>query len=174
MNTYYIAAENQGLFQALGLNWKSFILNGVAFLFVVLILKKYVYPSLIKAIDARADNLNSADMLKAEAQAALDKASKGAIKILADAREASDDILDSTKKEADQLLEESRAKAQHQADRIIAESREQLAQDVQTARMTLRHEMAKLVTRATETVIDEKLDKAADQALIERSLVGKK
>jgi F-type H+-transporting ATPase subunit b len=172
MNTYIFAAENQGLFQALGLNLKSFILNGVAFLVVVVILKRFVYPSLIKAIDGRMADMTAVDALKAEAQKQLDKASEESAKLVAD-RKASHDIILATKNESGEMLEEARTKAETQAQRIIAESHEQLARDVEAARMVLKKDIAKLVTAATEVVIDEKLDKASDKALIERSLVSK-
>ena len=173
MNTYHFAAENQGLFQALGLNWKSFILNGIAFLVVVVILKNFVYPSLIKAIDGRMADMTAVDQLKAEAQKQLDNAAEESAKLVADARKASHDMILATKNESGEMLEQARKKAETQAQRIIAESHEQLARDVEAARMVLKKDIAKLVTAATEVVIDAKLDKSSDKALIERSLVVK-
>ena len=175
MNIYYIAAETSspGLFGALGLNWKSFILNGIAFLVVVVILKRFVYPSLIKAIDGRMADMTAVDSLKAEAQKQLDRAAEESAKLVADARKASHDIILATKNESGELLEEARNKAETQAQRIIAESHEQLARDVEAARLVLKRDIAKLVTAATEVVIDHKLDAKSDKDLIERSLVAK-
>ena len=175
MNTYLIAAEasSPGLFGALGLNWKSFIRNGIAFLVVVVILKRFVYPSLIKAIDSRMADMNAVDSLKAEAQKQLDRAAEESAKLVAEARKASHDIILATKNESSEILEEARNKAETQAQRIIAESHEQLARDVEAARLVLKRDIAKLVTAATEVVIDHKLDAKSDKDLIERSLVAK-
>lgn len=47
------AAASPGLFQALGIDWKLFVEQGIAFLILVLILSKFVYPALVKSIDDR-------------------------------------------------------------------------------------------------------------------------
>ena len=131
MNAYKLAAETSsgGLFQALGLNWKSFILNGLAFLVVVYILKRFVYPALIKAIDARMADMAAVDSLKSEAQKQLDRAAEESAKVLADARKLSHDILLATKTESGEILEAARKKAEVQSQRIIAESHEQLSRE---------------------------------------------
>jgi F-type H+-transporting ATPase subunit b len=170
---YQFAAENQSLFTALGLNLKTFLLNGLAFLVVVVILRRFVYPSLMKALDTKIESLSAVDRLKEEAQKALDDAAVEASKLVKEARRTSDDILRTTKDEAAGIVEEARNKAEVQAERALAESREQLVRDVEKARATLKKDMAKLVTIATETVIQQKLDHTSDKALIERSLAGK-
>lgn len=169
----YKLAEQANLFTALGLNLKTFILNTLAFLVVVLILRKYVYPTLIKALDGKIEDLGAVEKLKAEARKALDEAAAEARNIVKEARVASDDILETTKSEASDIVEAARHKAETQADRIVAEGREQLVRDVNEARTALKRDMAKLVTMATETVIEDKLDSASDKALIERSLAHK-
>lgn len=172
----YRFAENtqsSNLFTALGLDLKTFILNGLAFLVVVLILRKFVYPSLLKALDAKIEDMGAVERLKGEAQAELDKAADEAKKVVREARKESDDILATTKAEAADIVEEARTKAETQAERIVTESREQLVRDVNAARIALRKDMAKLVMMATETVIEEKLDGSKDKALIERSLAHK-
>ncbi len=169
----YHFAEKANLFTALGLNLKSFVLNFLAFVVVVLILKKYVYPSIIKALDSKISDMSAAERLKTEAQGELDKAAEEARKLIQEARVTSDGILSTTKAEAAEIVDDARAKADTQAKRIISESHEQLARDIEAARVTLKQDIAKLVTAATEVVIDEKLDEKADKALIERSLVNK-
>ena len=56
-------AETSGgigsLFTALGLNLQSLVLNTLAFLVIVWVLGKFVYPSLIKALDAKKDEEDS-------------------------------------------------------------------------------------------------------------------
>lgn len=169
---YYFAAQ-ANLFTALGLNWKSFILNGIAFMVVVVILKRFVYPSLIKALDNKISDMGAAERLKAEAQTELEQAAEAARTIVREARVASDEILSTTKSEATEILEAARLKAEQQAERTLVESREQLRREVESARVALKRDLAQLVTAATEAVIEEKLDGKADSALIERSLVRK-
>lgn len=173
--TFYLA-ESGGigsLFTALGLNLQSLVLNTLAFLVVVAILGKYVYPSLIKALDAKKDELEAAVRLEREAKAALEKAESKADDVVAEARAAADDILAAAKAESAAQIEAAHAKAAEQSERTIAEAREQLARDVTAARQSLKGDTAKLVAAATETILGEKLDPGRDAALIGRSLEGK-
>jgi len=159
-----------GLFTALGLNVQSLVLNTLAFLVIVAVLGKYVYPSLIKALDAKKDELEAAVRLEHEAKEALEKAATKADAVIAEARVAASEILAATKEAATAQLDEARAKSEAQAARTINEAREQLARDVSDARKTLRTDTARLVAAATETVLGEKLDGKHDAQLIDSSL----
>ena len=171
--TMYLAAESGGiggLFTALGLNVQSLVLNTLAFLVVVVVLGKYVYPSLIKALDAKKDELEAATRLEREAKAALDKAEAKAGDVILEARASAEEIISTAKAAAAIQLEDARAKATAQTERSVVEAREQLQRDVMAARQALKHDTAELIAAATETILGEKLDSAADQALIGRSL----
>jgi F-type H+-transporting ATPase subunit b len=161
------------LFTALGLNFQALIGNTLAFLVIAWLLGKYVFPHLIKALDAKKDELEAATRLEREAKAALDNAEAKAGDVIAEARKSADEILAAAKADAVAQMEASQAKASAQADRTVAEAREQLARDVTAARQTLKADTAKLVAAATETVLGEKLDAGRDAALIERSLETK-
>jgi len=162
-----------GLFTALGLNMQSLVLNTLAFLVIAAVLGKYVYPSLVKALDAKKDELEAAARFERDAKLALEKAETKAEGVIGEARGVASDILASAKTDAVALVEAARAKTAEQSERTLSEAREQLARDVNDARQTLKHDTAKLVAAATETVLGEKLDASSDAALIGRSLEGK-
>ena len=173
--TMYVADSGGigGLFTALGLNVQSLVLNTLAFLVIVWVLGKFVYPSLIKALDAKQGELEAAARFEREAKVALEKAESKADGVISEARSAADEILAAAKAEAQSQIDAAQAKAQAQAERTVAEAREQLARDVNTARRDLRSETARLVAEATEAVLGEKLDSDRDRSLISRSLEGK-
>lgn len=158
------------LFTALGLNWQSLILNTLAFLVVVWILGKWVYPPMIKALDAKKDEMEAATRLENEAKATLEKAETAADTIVKEARTGADAILASAKADATEQIENARVKAQAQGERLVAEAHEQLSRDVLAARRELKSETARLVAEATGAVLNEKLDGDKDRALIGRSL----
>jgi F-type H+-transporting ATPase subunit b len=168
------ATEGDGgfgaLFTALGLNVPALLLNGLAFLLVVAILGKFVYPHLIKALDAKKEELEATARMEQDAKKALDKAEDQAGKVVGEARSAADEILASAKAEATAQIETARTKATEQAERLVAEAREELSRDVLNARKELKTETAKLVAAATAAVLDEKLDASRDSELIARSL----
>ncbi|HEY6736549.1 MAG TPA: F0F1 ATP synthase subunit B [Candidatus Saccharimonadia bacterium] len=161
------------LFTALGLNWQALILNALAFLVVAWVLGRFVYPSLVKALDAKKDELEAASRQEREAAAKLDEARNQAQQVLAEARQSADEVLAAAKADASAQLDAARAKAGEQAERIVTEAREQLARDVLAARKELKTETAKLVASATEAVLGEKLDEHHDSQLIGRTLEGK-
>jgi F0F1-type ATP synthase membrane subunit b/b' len=85
------AAESGGigaLFNALGLNVPALLLNGAAFLVVVWVLGKWVYPHLIKALDAKKGELEAAARHEIEARKALEEAEAKAQTTLGEARKA--------------------------------------------------------------------------------------
>ena len=161
------------LFTALGLNVPALVFNTVAFLLVVAILGKFVYPSLIKALDAKKDELEATARMEHEAKAALEKAEAQAGTVVSDARTAADEILASAKADATAQIEAARTKATEQAERLVAEAREQLSREVLSARRELKTETAKLVAEAAGAVLNEKLDGSRDTELINRSLEAK-
>jgi F-type H+-transporting ATPase subunit b len=171
-----LLADSSGfgaLFEALGLNLQSFLLNTAAFLVVVAVLAKWVFPPLTKALDAKRDELEAALRLENEASVKLAEAEKTAGGVVAEARTAAGLVLADAKTEAGALVEAARAKAEAQAERLVTEACEQLARDVAAARVELRGETARLVASATETVLGKKLDAAADAELVTRSLETK-
>lgn len=161
------------LFEALGLNVQSLAVNSIAFLIVVGVLAKWVFPPLTKALDAKRDELEAALRLEREAGHKLDEAKDEAEKLLAKARADANEVLASAKADAATQLETAHKKAAEQAERTVAEAREQLNRDVLAARKELKAETAKLVAAATEAVLNQKLDESHDGQLISRALEGK-
>ena len=54
MHDLILASTNSpSILEALGINWKLLVEQGIAFLILVWILGKFVYPALIKSIDTR-------------------------------------------------------------------------------------------------------------------------
>jgi F-type H+-transporting ATPase subunit b len=158
------------LFTALGVNVQSLVLNTLAFLVVVAILAKWVYPALTKALDGKIAELETAARLEKEAKHSLELAQGEADKMLAEARKSAELVVSTSRDEAAEILEQTRAKAAAQADRIVAEAKDQLAKEVRDAQKKLESETIKLVAQATEAVLAAKLDDKQDAALIERSL----
>jgi F-type H+-transporting ATPase subunit b len=172
---HYLIADSGigGLLTALGIDGKALALNAAAFLVVVWVMGRFVYPPLMKALDAKRDELEATAKAKQAADKQLHEAEAAAAKIIAEARTAADAVVAEARDEADERIKTAEQKADKQADRIVAEAREQLAQDVAKARRQLKTETAQLVVSATEAVLAEKLDDKHDTALVARVLEGK-
>ncbi|HSX31888.1 MAG TPA: F0F1 ATP synthase subunit B [Candidatus Saccharimonadales bacterium] len=168
------AAENPGLFEALGLNLQLFIQQSIAFLILVFILGKFVYPALLKAIEDRRATIEAGLKEAKESQEVLAKAEANVADMLATARKEADDILARTHKEAANVVAEAEGKAKTRAEQIVADARQQLEVDVSKARELLKKDTIELVALATERVVGEKLDADKDAELVKRALAKDK
>ncbi len=166
--------SSPGLFQALGIDWKLFVVQGVAFLILVFILAKLVYPVLIKSVDDRRAAIEAGLKEAKESQEALEKAEAKVAELLTQARTEADEILARTHQESASMVAEAEGKAKTRAEQIVADARAQLDVDVAKAREALKKDTVELVALATERVINEKLDDRKDAELVKKALVEDK
>jgi F-type H+-transporting ATPase subunit b len=162
--TQFAASSN--IFSSLGIDWKSLVLQIIAFLILVFVLGKWVYPWLMKSVDERQAGIEAAAKATAEAQKAAEENKDAVAELLAEARKEANDILATAKLESSQTLSASEEKARKIAERIAADAHDQLDKDVANARKTLYNDTLELVGLATEKIIHKKLDKKADSELI--------
>jgi len=160
-------AANQDLFQALGIDWRLLILQIIAFLVLVALLGKFVYPWLMKSVDERQSNIEAAAKATAAAQKAAEENNEAVAALLAEARKEASAIISTAKLEATEMVSASEKKAQKISERIVADAHEQIDKDISNARKVLYNDTLELVALATEKVIAKKLDKKADSELIE-------
>ena len=164
-------AEQSGdVFSVLGIDWKILIFQAIAFGLLVFILAKWIYPPILAMLDRR-DKLIS-DSVKA-AKEATEKSEQAAADIekqLSEARNQAEEIVSSARDQSAQILLDGEKNAELRAEALVSSARAQLDRDVEAARKTLRDETASLVALATEKVIDEKVDNAKDQKLINDSI----
>lgn len=172
-NAFLFASSNQpGLFEALGINWKLLVEQAIAFVVLVWVLAKFVYPTLIKSIDDRRAAIEAGLKEAKQSQEALEKAEAKVTELLEQARTEADEVLARSHKEAAAMVAGAEEKAKQRADQIVEDARNQLAADVNKARQELKQETIKLVATATEHVIGEKLDDRKDAGLIKEGLAG--
>lgn len=167
-------AGNAGLFEALGLDLKQLLVNGIAFLILVWILSKYVYPPMIKAIDSRRETIEAGLAEAKKSQEAAEDAEKRVESLLADARKEADEIVARSHKEAAAMVSEAEDKARHRADQIVKDARSQLDADIIKARAALKKDTMQLVALATEKIVREKLDDSKDARLVESAINGER
>ncbi|HSD56213.1 MAG TPA: F0F1 ATP synthase subunit B [Candidatus Saccharimonadales bacterium] len=164
------AESNPGLLQALGIDGKLLVEQAIAFLILVAILGKFVYPALVKAIEARREQIEAGMQEAKQAEEALANAEARVADMLSDARKEADDIIARSHQEATSMVADAEEKAKNRAEQIVADARTQLDADVRKAREALKSETIKLVALATEQVVKEKLDVKKDANLIKNAL----
>lgn len=165
-------AAQGGLVGALGLDVRLLIVQAIAFLVLVAILGKFVYPVILKAIDERRDKIEAGLRQAKQAETDLKSVEKKVADIIRDARNEAAQIVSRSQQEAASQAEATESRAVKRAQTIVDEARVQMDNDLQAARMALKQEAAALVARATEHIIKEKLDAGKDAKLISEAVEG--
>ena len=159
-----------GIAGALGIDWKMLIIQIIAFLVLLWLLSKYVYPWLMKSVDERQASIEAGAKAADEAQKKAAKAEKDVAKLLDDARAQAGDIVQTAKQEATAAIEAAESKAKQRAEVIVANAHDQISKDVIAAKKELRNETIDLVALATEKVIGNTMNAKVDEKLIAKSI----
>lgn len=159
-----------GLLNALGIDGKLLLLQSGAFLVLVFILGKFVYPYLLKAIDDRREKIEEGLKNAKKADEELKKVEQKVAEIIRSARAEANDIIAHSQKEATSLVEEAEQKAVKRAEHIVSEAHIQMDNELNTARDVLKKDTAILVAKATEQILRQKIDAKKDAQLITAAL----
>lgn len=158
------------LLGALGIDGKLLILQTLAFLVMVWVLAKFVYPYLIKAIENRRETIEDGVKNAKKAEEQLKNVEHKVADIIRSARKEADAMVATGQKEAATIVEAAEEKAIKRAEHIVAEASAQMSNELSAAREALKKETAQLVASATEQVIKQKVDAKSDAQLIAGAL----
>lgn len=166
------APESESIFSALGIDWRLLLLQLVAFIILVWLLGKFVYPWLMKSVDQRQADIEAAATAAKEAQSAASETQEETAKLMADARKQAAEIVSTAKLEASQMVSNSEEKARSTAEKIVADAHSQLSKDVEAAKRELHDETIELVALATSKVVGTVHHAKDDEALIKDALAS--
>jgi F-type H+-transporting ATPase subunit b len=169
-NLTQFAATNGNIFTSLGIDWKSLILQIIAFLLLVAILGRWVYPWLMKSVDERQRGIEEANKAAEGAKEAAEEAEAKMESLLSDARKQAADIVATARQESSTVLSAAEEKARKRTEQILTDAHDEINKDVIAAKKMLHDETLSLVGLATERVLGKVVTKDIDQKLIKESL----
>jgi F-type H+-transporting ATPase subunit b len=167
-------AESGSLFDTLGIDWQMLIIQIIAFLILVWFLGKFVYPVLMKTIDARRAEVEESVAAALDAKKKADQAKTEIADMLKTARAEAGEIVTTAKEEATAAIEAAEEKARVRGERIVSEAQAQLEKDVVAARKALHNETLELVALATEKVVGKAVSSKVDESIIAAAVKGVK
>lgn len=148
----------------------TFVIEIVAFLLLVGILARWVYPFIGRIATARQQQitqaLDQAEHDRQDAEARL----KDATTRLDEARQQAAQVVAGAGRTADQIRQEARERATEEAQRIAAAASQDIEAERQRAIQSVRGEVADLVAAATERVIGGSLDGEKHHQLIQQAI----
>lgn len=159
-------AESASLLDLTG----SFIVEVVAFIAMILILGRWVYPRVMEAAEARqrqiGEQLAAAERARQEAEERLHEAEGQ----LQQARAQAAELVEGAGRSGQQLRAELRARAEEEARRMTENARRDIEAERQKAVDAVRGEVADLVVAATTKVVGETLDDERHRRLIDQAI----
>lgn len=166
------AAEPSGPLGTLGIDGTLFIAQLVNFLVVILVLWRFAFKPVGRALAERSERIQKAQddaaRIEREKQAfeqwRTDEASKARLKAA--------EIVGRAEQEAAKVKEESLAKTKQEQQQLVARAKAQIEEERKAAIGEAKAELADLVISATERVLKEKVDAAKDRQIIERALAA--
>jgi len=145
----------------------SLIVQGAAFLLFIWFTAKFVWPPLLRAIEARqkqiADGLAAAE----QGRKSLEVSARQSEEAIQEARERAAEIIGQAEKRAAQLVEEAKAAAKDEAGREKAAAKAEIQQEAARAREALRDQVAALAVAGAERILRREVDARAHAELLE-------
>jgi F-type H+-transporting ATPase subunit b len=164
--TPVLASDAAGLLTVNG----TLIAEIIAFILMVLILAKWVYPVIIRVAEAREKTIAAGLKAAEESEKRLAEVKEQVAQLLDEAKAQAREILSQAQREASAEAEEARAKAKADAEAIVERARGEIGVERDRAIQEIRAEMSSLVIAATEQVLGEVIDAKTHQRLIDQAL----
>ena len=137
--------------------------NTVAFLGLLVVLGKFAWKPMLKAISDREkgieDSLAKADKMKADLTAMQNENEA----LLAKAREERAGMIKDAKETADKMVSEAKDKAKSEYERIVADAQVAINQQKNAALTEVKNQVGSLVVEVAEKVLRRELTNKAEQ-----------
>ena len=159
---------------ALGISPSAFIIQLITFILVFLLLKRYAFKPIVRLLEERRKVIDQGVKAGQEMAKEREKLDQEVVQVMRDARIEADKIIATSNKEAREIMREAEKGAQRKVETMLADAEERIAEESQQARRKLEREIVGLVSEATETIVEEKVDAKKDAELIDRALKGRK
>jgi F-type H+-transporting ATPase subunit b len=145
----------------------TLIAQGLVFLAFIAFTIKFIWPPLLRAIEARqktiADGLAAAD----QGRKSLESSSRQAEQAITDARNRAAEILSQAEKRGAQMVDEARGTAKDEAGREKAAAKAEIEQERTRAREQLRDQVASLAIAGAEKILRREVDAKAHAQLLD-------
>jgi F-type H+-transporting ATPase subunit b len=145
----------------------TLIAQAVTFTAFIWVTVKWIWPHMLRAIEARqktvADGLAAAE----QGRRSLDSATREAEVAIAQARGRAAEILAQADRRAAQLVDEARNAAKEEGNREKAAAKAEIAQAITRAREQLRDQVASLAVSGAEKILRREVDARAHSELLE-------
>ena len=136
----------------------TLIAQAIAFAVLIWFTVKFVWPPLLKAIEARQKEIADGLAAASEGRSALEVAAKKSEETLNEAKQKASEIIGQAEKRASQMVEEAKGSAKVEGDRILAGAKAEIDQEVNRAKEGLRAQVSSLAVAGSEKILRKEID----------------
>ncbi|MDQ3158950.1 MAG: F0F1 ATP synthase subunit B [bacterium] len=162
-------AESEGI-AALGLDPLAILAQTVTFVVLFWIIKKYALDGIVKTLEKRRKTIEDGVRLGREMEAEKEQLDERVEKALLQARNEADKIIAEGHQEATAIIKKAENDASRKVDAMLAEAKANIDENIEKARKSLESDIRVLIARATEVILEEKVDAKKDSGLIDRAI----
>lgn len=170
---FFAATEASGegdLLSSLGIDVRLLIIQAIAFVILLWVLTKFVYPVLSGMLDKREATIREGIEAAQQAEERATEANAEVEELLSNARKQAAKVIASAKDEAATIVESANENAVQQTERMVAKATADIEKEVETAKKALRDETIGLVSLATEKVVGDAMTDTIDKKVIASAL----
>lgn len=143
----------------------------VAFGILFLVLWKYAWPIILKAVDERADLIDKGVEYAQNAKVQLDTAKAQAQTYIEDARHQEAEILREADRMKTQIIEQAHVEAQAEAQKVMDAAQVQIAQQQKQAQQEMRRQVSDFALRIADKVVRGQMAQQKEQDKLVDSLL---
>ncbi len=139
----------------------------LAFFLFVWFCKKFVWPPMIAAMQARQEQIADGLAAAQKGQQAQEFAEQEAAKLISDAKAQASEIIANAEKRGNSVVDEAKQTATSEKARIVASAQSELEQSVHAAREALRGQVSSIAVAAASKIVDKEIDEKAHAGLLD-------
>ena len=148
----------------------TFVVELVAFLIVLYVLRKYVLPRLNGVLDERQKTIQQGIEDAEKAKRRAEEAEADYRKTIEEARQQARTMVDDANRMGEQLKVELRQKGEQEYERLVSRAQSEIDASARRASEELRQNLSETVIMVVRKVVGEGLDTDAHRDLIDRTI----
>src|SRR5258706_4476451 len=144
----------------------TLIAQAVAFALFIWFTIKFVWPPLMRAIEARQKQIADGLAAGEEGRQSLSRAEKQIATMLSEAKTRASDIVAQGEKLKSETVDQAKSEAKAEGERIIAAAKAEIEQEVARAKEALRDQVAELAVAGARQILKREVDAKAHSELL--------
>ena len=139
----------------------------LSFLLFIWFCKKFVWPPMIAAMQARQNTIAEGLAAAEKGQQAQELAEQEAEQLIGEAKMQASEIVTNAEKRGSVVIDEAKTSAVEEKERIISSAQAEVEQEVHSAREALRKQVSAIAVAAAGKIVDKEIDEETHAGLLD-------